>query len=219
MERLGWLIKQQVKRGEWRQVLPTIGWLIEEQWWEIGQDELEGLAECHSYEALSFRALKLIFARIAPHDTRTTKVFLDAGCGKGRALVFAARHPFRRVLGFDLSARLVDDANRNLARGDLQAQTCHAEQADARTFTISEDVTTVLLFNPFRGGVLDAFLCNLRTSLDRCPRTIQVVVANPLHFPGERFPWLQLAERLTVFHPRMEHVHQYRMPILIFEAS
>lgn len=229
MERLGWLIKQQVKRGEWQQVLATLGWMLEEQWWEwrlgirsegkIGQDQLEGQAECHSYEALSFRALRLIFALVAPQDATQNKVFLDAGCGKGRALVFASRYPFQSVKGFDLSARLVSEANHNLAKSKRLASACEAAQADARSYAISDDMTTLLLFNPFRGTVLDAFMCNLRTSLNHRPRTIQIVVANPLHFPVRRFPWLRQTEQLSVFHPRMEHVHRYRMPILIFEAS
>ena len=37
----------------------------------------------------------------------STQVFLDAGCGKGRALVFAATLPFHAVHGFDLSPMVV----------------------------------------------------------------------------------------------------------------
>src|SRR5207245_5268496 len=39
--------------------------------------------------------------------------FVDFGCGKGRALVLAAEHGFRRVLGIECDAQLFAAAQRN----------------------------------------------------------------------------------------------------------
>src|SRR4051794_26113535 len=42
--------------------------------------------------------------------------FLDYGCGKGRALLAAARRPFGRVMGIDVAPPLVATASENVAR-------------------------------------------------------------------------------------------------------
>lgn len=231
MERLGWLLKRQVAQRDWPNLLRTAAWLIEEAWLEhrhglhtegkIAQQDLSGIPEGQSYEAVSYRALRAIFKRIAPapgdHD-----VFLDAGCGMGRALAAAARYPFQRVEGFDISQHLVTLAHHNLAvpNRKRRCQAVHVTQANAAHYAVPDDVTTVFLFNPFRGSILEAFLNQLAASLLRRPRRLRLVVANPAHFQqaAASLPWLHQIDEFTVFHPRMEQQHHYRLSVHLYEA-
>ena len=45
-------------------------------------------------------------------------VFVDLGCGKGRALLLASRFPFKEIIGVELSATLCEIARRNIANWD-----------------------------------------------------------------------------------------------------
>ena len=52
---------------------------------------------------------------VEPHD-----VFLDIGCGMGRAVYqAAANYPFKRVIGVELSHELTQAARRNIERNRI----------------------------------------------------------------------------------------------------
>lgn len=108
-------------------------------------------------------------------------VFLDLGAGKGRMLVLAARHPFRRVVGVEVSPALSDVARTNVRRAAplLRCERVEVVTADAAFYTVPDDVTVVHLFNPFTGEVFAAALARLLESLARSPRTIRLIYTNP----------------------------------------
>lgn len=108
---------------------------------------------------------------ISPED-----VALDAGCGKGGALITLKRFPFRRVDGLEISARLIEIAQRNLARSGL---TGRIHQADAAQFTDFDDYTFIYMYNPFPRPVMKAFMANLAASLRDKPRPLTIVYKNP----------------------------------------
>lgn len=79
-------------------------------------------------------------------------VFLDIGCGKGRALTVAARFPFRRLVGVDLMRTHIDVTQRNLEKlGRSEAELIHA---DALTVSYPDDVSICFLFKPFPERVI-----------------------------------------------------------------
>jgi len=127
--------------------------------------------------ALPFR--RVLRAARVPADG----VFVDLGCGKGRALLLAVLHGFRRVKGVDYSPALCAAAERNLAvfrarrarsfRFDVLAM-------DAADYAFTRDDTVVYLYNPFDASVLAAVLARLRGSLIRHPRPVWVVYHNPV---------------------------------------
>jgi SAM-dependent methyltransferase len=108
-------------------------------------------------------------------------VFLDLGAGKGRMLVLAARYPFRRIVGVEVSPALSDVARTNLRRADpmLRCQRVEVVTADAASCTIPDDVTVTHVFNPFTGEVFAAALARLLESITRRPRTIRLIYTNP----------------------------------------
>jgi SAM-dependent methyltransferase len=106
-------------------------------------------------------------------------VFIDIGAGLGRVVVQAARRPFDRVIGLELSEELTDRAQRYVDehRSKLRAPV-ELVCGDASTFRFPDDVTVVFLNNPFEGDLLRRCVANLVASLDRRPRQLLVLYVN-----------------------------------------
>ncbi|MBI3557675.1 MAG: class I SAM-dependent methyltransferase [Deltaproteobacteria bacterium] len=111
-------------------------------------------------------------------------VFVDLGCGKGRALFVAARFPFARVIGVELAESLAVAARRNcesfLRRRNVPCREIQIVHVDAAEFEIPADATVVFLFNPFRDVPLDRVLQNLRASVFMNPRTLRIIYHDPV---------------------------------------
>jgi SAM-dependent methyltransferase len=131
------------------------------------------------YQASAWTALRraLDGRRVSSDD-----VFLDLGCGKGRVLWLAARnYPFRRVIGVEVVDEMVDFARANLEanRHRFRAAEAVVEAANAAEYPIPDDVTFVYMFSPFGGEVFEATIENLVASLERRPRSMTLIYANP----------------------------------------
>jgi SAM-dependent methyltransferase len=107
-------------------------------------------------------------------------VFLDLGSGKGRVVLLAARYPFGRVTGVELSERLTSIARSNVAayRPRLRCRNIELVSADVTTYPIPDDVSVVYMNNAFRGSIFDAAIRNLIDSVDRHPRTVRLIYSN-----------------------------------------
>src|SRR5215203_4694311 len=108
-------------------------------------------------------------------------VFLDLGSGKGRVVLQAARFPFKRVVGVELSAELnaiawdnVTASRRRLGCPDIELVT-----ADVAAFPIPDDVTFVYIYNAFKGFVFQRALEELIASVDRRPRSVRLLYQTP----------------------------------------
>jgi SAM-dependent methyltransferase len=126
------------------------------------------------YRPLPWGALSRILRQedVGPDDT-----FLDLGAGKGRAVFLAAaRYPFKRVIGVELSKDLSDVARANIdrLRDQLICQDVHIVNADVLDYEIPDDVTVVFLYNPFRGHVFESVIQKPLHSVDRLPRRMRV---------------------------------------------
>ncbi len=78
--------------------------------------------------------------------------FVDLGCGKGRALLVAARLGFRQVIGVEIGAELADIAKANLAKLDVtNALVIHG---DAAEYVFPSGALLVYLYNPFGAPVM-----------------------------------------------------------------
>jgi SAM-dependent methyltransferase len=116
--------------------------------------------------------------RVGPRD-----VFVDYGSGKGRVLLHASRRPFARVIGIELDPEDCAFARRNLAAAAaarrVRAAAVEVLEVDASSWPVPDDVTVVYMFNPFKGEVFAAVVSRLIESLDRRPRPLTLVYANP----------------------------------------
>ncbi len=159
----------------------------------IDPSELGGDADCQPYEAIHYRCLETIMDYFDPSPDRD--VLLDYGSGMGRAVVVAARRPFRRVIGIELSEDLSAIARENLRRASRKLH-CHDVQiitTDARDYEVPDDVTAVFLFNPFTGSVLEAVQDRIRQSVAEHPRFLRLVYMHPKYQENtfDRCEWLE----------------------------
>jgi SAM-dependent methyltransferase len=141
---------------------------------EFGLDDPERIP----YEASAWGFLRRALRRceIGPDD-----VFLDIGSGKGRVIWQAAQHPFARVIGVEIAPELTAVARGNIDRNRdrLAAEKIELITADATSFQIPDDVTFIYLYNPVKGALFREILRNITASLDRRPRRLTLIYANP----------------------------------------
>jgi SAM-dependent methyltransferase len=109
-------------------------------------------------------------------------VFIDFGCGKGRVVHQAAKRPFRKVIGVEISPALAEVAREALEakKGRHRCKDVEIVVADAREYAIPEDLSIVYFFHPFFGETLDVVLGNLIASIDRNPRRVSIIYSYPL---------------------------------------
>jgi SAM-dependent methyltransferase len=108
-------------------------------------------------------------------------VFVEFGCGKGRVVHQAARRPFRRVIGVEISPALAEIARANLAARSHEHRCGQVEivASDVSQFPIPDDLTIGYLFHPFSGETLDGLLRGIAESIDRRPRLVRLIYACP----------------------------------------
>jgi SAM-dependent methyltransferase len=117
-----------------------------------------------------------------PRDSvASTDVFLDYGSGKGRVVYQAARYPFARVIGVEVSEELNDVARANIEskRRKLACQDVQLVTADAAGFDVPDEVTVAYLFYPFVGDTFRTVMRKLVESLDRRPRRLRLIYVAP----------------------------------------
>lgn len=116
-----------------------------------------------------------------PHETLT---FVDLGSGKGRALLLAADHSFRRIVGVEFAAELHAVASANLGKlGHAigPGERFELVHGDATLFRLPNDPLLLFLFHPFNPPVLTDVVRNVTQSIRERPRPIRVVYVNPVH--------------------------------------
>jgi precorrin-6B methylase 2 len=111
-----------------------------------------------------------------------TDVFVDFGSGKGRMLYQAARYPFGRVIGVEISDRLTEIARENIEknRHKLRCQRIELVTADAVDFAIPDDMTVAYFYHPFSGDTFKNVIDHVVRSLDRRPRRLTIIYQIPL---------------------------------------
>lgn len=125
-----------------------------------------------------------VLRRILPlGDVGPDDVFIDYGSGMGRVVYqAAARYPFRRVIGVELSDRLHAVAEENIAR-TRERLCCRDVEllcTDATTYEVPDDVTVVYMGNPFSGPIFEAVIEQIVASVRRNPRRLQLLYFNPV---------------------------------------
>jgi SAM-dependent methyltransferase len=115
------------------------------------------------------------------NDVKPTDVFVDFGSGKGRVVFQAARYPFARVIGVEISENLNEVARRNIERNRhrLACQDVTLVTADAAEFEITDDMSVAYFFYPFSGATFERVIGNIVSSLDRQPRALKLIYACP----------------------------------------
>jgi SAM-dependent methyltransferase len=111
-------------------------------------------------------------------------VFVDLGCGMGRALFIAAEFPFSKVVGVEYSAELSGFASKNvqtLRRDSCKCQNIEVVTIDASRYVLPDQATVLYFFNPFQKEILRCVMDNVERSLAEHPRPILIVYLFPEH--------------------------------------
>jgi SAM-dependent methyltransferase len=129
-----------------------------------------------------------VFDRLIRHWQRTRPfapvaetTFVDFGAGMGRAVLLAARIPFRRAIGVELHPKLARIARRNLAlwrKAGRIVSPATIVQADASTFTFAASPCVLFLFNPFGAVVMRRLLRALARRFAASPGQLDILYVN-----------------------------------------
>jgi predicted RNA methylase len=114
-------------------------------------------------------------------------VFIDFGSGKGRVVVLAARyHPFKRVIGVEISPNLNAIARGNIERNRrrLKCKEVDVVTADVTAYEIPTDITIAYFYAPFTGTIFKSVVGKIQNILKLRPeRNIWIVLQRPLESP------------------------------------
>ncbi len=150
---------------------------------EVGHDVLEfDGTRGFDYTDTSWLRMVHVYRMLRALPVGPEDAFLDLGCGKGRTLLVASRFPFGRLIGVDLSPSLLAIAAANAERiGELSPGVrIELVESDAGLYEIPDDVTTIMLFDPFPDRVVEQVLDHLMASVRRHPRKVRIIyVADP----------------------------------------
>ncbi len=160
---------------------------------------LKSSAESFGYQPIPYAAMEAALKSVQP---TANDVFVDLGCGMGRAVVLAGVASFRRVIGVEISPELCNVARENIerARRCLQAASADIVEADACEYPLPDDATVLLLFNPFDERIVRRVLENVRASLQKTPRALTIIYAIPKSRNDvlADVTWLELHETLRI---------------------
>jgi hypothetical protein len=134
---------------------------------------------CHGYCPAGWRSLRRI---LPPREVTDHDVFVDFGSGMGRVVLQAARYPFRKVIGVEISETLHGIARENVDRNRQRVRCRDIElvHADVREYEFPDDVTVAFLYNPFRGEIFATVIERLLKSVERHPRPLRIIYVNPV---------------------------------------
>jgi SAM-dependent methyltransferase len=107
--------------------------------------------------------------------------FIDIGSGKGRAVLLALAHPFRRVIGVELDPGLHAIAEANLARyrGPRRCREVELVCAAAQQLVLPPGDVVIFLNNPFTGEPFRLFLDRIEELLSETPRRLLLLYGTP----------------------------------------
>jgi len=108
--------------------------------------------------------------------------FVDFGCGKGRVLHQAAKRPFRRVIGVEISPALAAIARRALAErsGQHRCGSVEIVVSDVANYEVPDDMTIGYFYHPFTDETFAAVLRRIIGSIDRHPRRVRLIYLLPI---------------------------------------
>jgi len=153
----------------------------------------ENLAHANSYSPSDGATIHSIFRNlnVDPRDYS----FVDFGCGKGRVMAEAIRHPFQSVIGVDFAKELceVSKANLERVRSSQRCGSVEIHHMDATEFDLPPTPCVAYIYNSFRDPVLSAVLANIRASVEARPRHVRIVAVEPvLYDVFDRVPGIRV---------------------------
>ena len=144
---------------------------------ELGVNLNEDAVE--QYECTKLFEIKRIFRKIAfPPDS----VAIDFGSGKGKMLYFFSKQKnIKKVYGIEISEKLVNIANYNMAKLRIDnVEIYHLNAAETQSHILDE-CNIFYFYNPFPMKVFKAVLQQIELSLIRHNRCAYLLYFNPVY--------------------------------------
>jgi SAM-dependent methyltransferase len=145
------------------------------------------LADAIRYVPVAEKVMRSVLAHAARVAAPEEFAFVDLGCGKGRGLVMASWHPFRKAVGVELSPRHAELAARNVEtflrhpRGhEVRCGDVTAVCGDALTFEPPDMNLFVFMYRPFKGRVFRGVLDRLDAFHRRTGHRVVIAYVCPL---------------------------------------
>ena len=127
------------------------------------------------YDISNVRVLGQILKQ---YDITSEDAFIDYGCGKGAVLALAVKYPFHRVVGVEISRKLVDIAVNNMTK--LHIEGAEIICNDAREYKDIDEITYFYFFNPFPENVFRVVMKNIKESYLKNKRKMTIIYYNPV---------------------------------------
>jgi SAM-dependent methyltransferase len=112
--------------------------------------------------------------------------FLDVGAGKGRAMLIAALHPFREVVGIEMNPTMAAIARANIAIFENDPNTpalapLSLIEADALEAPLPSTPTLAFMFHPFEAPVVRHFIARVEQHYADRPGSFDLLYVNAEH--------------------------------------
>lgn len=110
--------------------------------------------------------------------------FIDVGCGKGKPLLVASDYPFKKIIGIDIAAELINIAHSNIniyKKGELDTSRFELIHKSIEEYTIPEEKLVIHLFNPLNETLMETFLKQIEQSYKNYAREIIFIYVIPVH--------------------------------------
>jgi hypothetical protein len=110
--------------------------------------------------------------------------FIDLGSGKGRALMLAAQHPFRRIIGVEFAEELHRVAEENFRKLGAARRPDHRIEPvhdDAGEYPLPDGPLVIFLYNSFGEELMRKVAGKVLESYRISPRKISIYYMNPMH--------------------------------------
>jgi SAM-dependent methyltransferase len=145
------------------------------------------LANAIRYVPIREQVLSHLLAHTLRGREPASLTFVDLGCGKGRALLIAARFAFRQIIGVELSASHVECAAANVAsylaqpatKPAIRCRDIHVVCESAPAFIYPDSDLLVYLYRPFTGATFTATLDSLAAFAHGSGRAVTIVLCCP----------------------------------------
>lgn len=157
-----------------------------------------------SYEPSPVKVVRSILAAL-PIDHRGF-TFVDFGSGKGRVLLLASEHPYRKVIGVELSRRLHQIAEDNIGRwrrASPQGAAAVSVNMNALDFVLPEEPLVLFFFTPFLGSVFAGVVSRIEANLRSGGHPVHIV------YYGRNPENIDRLRALGIDHRKMDLKHAF----------
>lgn len=148
--------------------------------------------------------------------------FIDIGAGKGRVLLIAARHPFDKVIGVELTEELVRIARQNaatMARRFPDLAPIEIVLGNALEYALPDTPCVLFFYRPFTGEVAERVIRRIAASARSKPRPISVLYYTQDFPAGFDDPVFTRRDIRNLPSDRMERFRKFGFRAAIFEAG